>query len=430
MEFIKGMSQKNSPKPDSISSGCNSDLSDSEEATSEEEVGIALDLPKRETRAKRYSFLLGEAREQNDEFWQHDTWAEENDDRDYNCSEGEEIYRDVIDSDFDEDESEVESESNEFMVDTEKEHRKKKNVYQDPVLVARRLAKRKHSQKLIHTNFQLFTKAKTTHDTLLSTNKGDADSIFSRERKRVTRVTTQEKTGKIAAQQLQRVEHHKVFVAKRGDSSLTHRTRSYAHTWREPTQEEHLKEAKHTEEANRKSLIALQEWEEERKKYVEYKKQRGVSNRVSVPNGFSYQGHYDVWISWASDRLILSEETSKRADLDESLDIHLPENNPAAKYYKTGSDLHAAELLIFTDGNVPPFYNKKAPQVNDSPRCVVTGNVAKYQDPVTQCFYDSAESFKILRQWYHDEQDKKIIGKLVQIENLMEEKTNEARQIN
>ncbi|PFH34276.1 YL1 nuclear protein C-terminal domain-containing protein [Besnoitia besnoiti] len=73
---------------------------DEETSSEEEEVGIALQLPARSTRGCSYQRLVGDALRNDQEFWNHSTWEEEDDD-DYNCSEGEEAYKDIIDSDFD-----------------------------------------------------------------------------------------------------------------------------------------------------------------------------------------------------------------------------------------------------------------------------------------------------------------------------------------
>lgn len=55
----------------------------------------------------RYTKLVGEELEKDQQFWGHNTWEEEAVDEDYNCHEDEEQYDSSTDSDFDDPETDV-----------------------------------------------------------------------------------------------------------------------------------------------------------------------------------------------------------------------------------------------------------------------------------------------------------------------------------
>jgi hypothetical protein len=70
-------------------------------------MSALVERERRATAGKRMTSLVGEAQQQDDEFWAHDTWQEDSDS--YHSS-SEEEQKDEFDSDFDESESDNEKE--------------------------------------------------------------------------------------------------------------------------------------------------------------------------------------------------------------------------------------------------------------------------------------------------------------------------------
>ncbi|UKJ89694.2 hypothetical protein MACJ_002947 [Theileria orientalis] len=345
---------------DSSEESSSYDSSD-EESFDESKVGIALELPKRENRGKKFNQLVGEELEKDQQFWGHSTWEEDEVDDDYNCSEGEEQYAYSTDSDFDDPEEEEEEEVDESHL-KETKKRKKFGAYVDPMLLANKRTMQALSRKKASSTIQ--TKKPTSSPTKAAYTPED----FIRER----RATTKQKTEAIK---------ELVNTRKTKKKKVSDTRKARVREPRKYTQEELIEQAKRTEEANRKSLQSLQAWEDEKKKYTETKR-------------FTYKGHYDIWISWNS---LLSVVNPNQLDKDgnpvEAIAPHVEEK--------------PLELYMFTTGKLPDYYIKakedRLKPRSELPKCAVTGEDAKYFDPKTQKYYSCIEAFKILRVQYHNE---------------------------
>ncbi|GAB67944.1 YL1 nuclear protein [Plasmodium cynomolgi strain B] len=263
--------------------------------------GIALEMPKRKNRGKNLKKLIGEDLEKDEKFWNDSIWEEEEVDEEYVNSEGEEEYIDVTDSDFDDDEDEVddddeeEAERNERELDDEEVKRKKKKMFS----YLEKLKKQTHNRALRH---KLMKKAKHYGSKVLGgkygaplhgvehksgkKKKGEGqeeaaealkmEGLVKKQKKvdsscmvlnRSTRDTTRQKTEQIQKlSELRRIKKEnrfkKIYENKKKQKSMQ----------REMTREERLEEAKITEQYNLQSLLQLQAWEEEKKKYIENKR--------------------------------------------------------------------------------------------------------------------------------------------------------------
>ncbi|EUD69280.1 hypothetical protein C922_00143 [Plasmodium inui San Antonio 1] len=263
--------------------------------------GIALEMPKRKNRGKNLKKLIGEDLEKDEKFWNDSIWEEEEVDEEYVNSEGEEEYIDVTDSDFDDDEDEVddydeeEAERNEKELDDEEIKRKKKKMFS----YLEKLKKQTHNHALRH---KLMKKAKHygrkapggKYRTALQgvkhksgkKKKGEGEEEatqalkiegMTKKQKKVdssfvvfnrsTRDTTRQKTEQIQKlSELRRIKRENRF------KKIYEKKKKQKSTQREMTREERLEEAKITEQYNLQSLLQLQAWEEEKKKYIENKR--------------------------------------------------------------------------------------------------------------------------------------------------------------
>ncbi|KEG04710.1 YL1 nuclear protein, putative [Plasmodium vinckei vinckei] len=246
--------------------------------------GIALEMPKRKNRGRNLKKLIGEDLEKDEKFWNDSIWEEEEIDEEYVNSEGEEEYVDVTDSDFDDDDEDGaegdddddDEEQNENEGDDDDSKRKKKKIYaymenlkKKKMLKYNLMKKRKYdNMKNIKSKNDIREKTDDTKD---------QEDKKQRKRKKIeqnyimlhrsTRDTTRQKTEqmekKFELRRIKKEDRFKKFYENRQKKKDMQR---------EMTREERLEEAKITEQYNMQSLLELQAWEEEKKKYVESKR--------------------------------------------------------------------------------------------------------------------------------------------------------------
>jgi len=100
-----------------------------------------MERQRRATAGKRLTFLTGQAAENDDAFWGHETWKEDSDEGNesfHSSDEDSELQRDEFDSDFDESESDHEAEEEEAgaaeeqeLLDSERKKKKRKGTYME-----------------------------------------------------------------------------------------------------------------------------------------------------------------------------------------------------------------------------------------------------------------------------------------------------------
>ena len=203
-------------------------------------------LPKRSTRGKRFVALVGEDAEKDKSFWEHETWDDEKADSD---SDGEYQYtamKDIIDSDFDltEDESEDDGAEKEAALRRAARKAKRRTGYVDKMRL-------KKKQKIGSQKGRGKAQAKAK----APPRRPRAPVVM---RQRVFRSST---TARVAQSEAQRKEEQ--------DKSLLRKEIRVAAAKGAPVKErlvqaELLREAAHTEIANRRSLELMLSFESER----------------------------------------------------------------------------------------------------------------------------------------------------------------------
>lgn len=197
--------------------------------------------------------------------------------------------------------------------------------------------------------------------------KSDTKAIVSDspvERKSMRQSTTEKSA--LAIQRRKELEEMKRNREKQKRRSLE----NYA-----MTQEELLEEAKRTEEKNLKSLESYQRHEMEKKKRKQIKRTctgpmiryHSVLMPIIEPNGTDETGQTDG--------------TQKRC---------------------------SRNFVTFTEDNlVKTFFSTKKPKPVSRSICPVTRAPARYFDPVTQLPYANLQAFRILREAYYQQLEKK-----------------------
>ncbi|XP_044757391.1 vacuolar protein sorting-associated protein 72 homolog [Coccinella septempunctata] len=291
----------------------------------------------------RLSKLLDEEEECQDEFYKtsYGGFIDSESDREY---EAEEEGEDVVDSDFSIDEND------EPVSDNEEEGSKKK----------RRLVTKAYKEPIPSQN-----KPKPKVDKPLQTRpKVSQPSSDYYERKSIRKSTAAKSAATLQRLKVRTLESQKRPRRTREDEWV-------------PTQEELLEEAKITEIENLKSLEKYQKLESEKKTKRTTKK---------ITNG--------PVIQYRSVQMPLIEE----------LDVEKGE----IKGEKDKSEVYERTFLTFlndpNDEVFKKYFKTKKPLKRlKNVRCTVTGQLAKYIDPVTCVPYSNAASFRLIRAAYYQQ---------------------------
>ncbi|SBS88433.1 YL1 nuclear protein, putative [Plasmodium malariae] len=408
--------------------GENEEENDEEEQDEDYELknyGIALKMPKRKNRGKNLKKLIGEDLEKDEQFWNNSIWEEEEIDEEYVNSEGEEEYIDITDSDFDEDEDEAEddmeeedTEKNEKELEDDLEKKKKKKMY----AYLEKLKKQKQNNM---ARYNIMKNRKyDTNNLKRGIQKYGADQKSEKERKeeqeklknermlkkkkklenaylmlhRSTRDTTRQKTEQVKKlselRKIKKENRFKKFYENRKKKKSMQR---------EMTREERLEEAKITEQYNIQSLLQLQAWEEEKKKYVENKK-------------ILYHRPKNVFISfsYSKDKTFPSNENLKyEVDPYSINNDTVLANDTLSGNAVLSSNINMLEALqnekIVVGGNNDA--NKIEKHGHDILHQMGDDELAKKEIENMTC--DQADTSKIMNQKRENENDKTVIGNAI-----------------
>ncbi|CDR94985.1 hypothetical protein, conserved [Babesia bigemina] len=355
------------------------DDDESESSFDEMSVGVALGLPKRQNRGKKYTQLVGEELEKDQQFWGHNTWEEEAVDEDYNCSEGEEQYAYSTDSDFDDpetDKSDEEVDESQF-----KEKKKRKyGSYVDPALQRSKLA-RKTLDKQNAEKSRGDESERTRRQSLQGPEPGADRSV---------RASTKWKTE--ITNKMERIRGSSKQAGGAGAQKKTPKKRSSM------TQEQLMANALQTEAANARSLANLQAWEDEKKYYEDIKK-------------WNYKGSYDIWVCWNSLLSIVTKNNEAEQDAQPSPSSHVTEK--------------PLKLYMFTSGKLPEFYTqqeeaRRRRDLAKQPLCAITGKPARYVDPLTRHYYSDEDAYNAIRMDHADRENQQMAAELDHLEEMLE----------
>lgn len=278
--------------------------------------------------------LVGDAAEEDETFWNHETWQEGSDDDEFS---EEEIKPDVFDSDFNDTEDESDSDDDSEEEGTKKAERKAKskatsasNKYKEPGS-----ANVKPKAKNVSTGEKDTTATPAKRQRPQLQRASSSASITSTDSPRSLRVTTKEKSDF--------AESERKRLKAESDTKRLARPAQVV-VRQEFTQKELLLEALETEEKN------LQ-W---------------LSGQRFIDDGRS------------------EEKAVKKTRTDGCI----------RKLSRRGT----YDSITFTDADaMPSIFSLGTPDPPAKMRCAITGAPAKYLDPLTGCHYASVEAFKALR---------------------------------
>jgi len=298
-------------------------------------------LPPRSTRGQRMSKLIEEEIEQDNQFYSQ-IFGDESDEKDKEDFIIEQEQEDIFDSDFDQ----PEEQPLELGQEPQEEKKKKKNVYLDPRKRANNTS-RKSSSKRERAN-----SSKSSNKTSSSVDSGDHGDSISEEgnpalkkqkvsTRKSERTSTKQVSERIAQQsQEPHVDNKKVSQRKKSVSNM-----------KQLSQEELMKEAEETAIINRESLLGLIKMEEEKKQ----KARQSATTKITGPK-------------------------------------------------ITRLSRNGMNTFIFSDfPSIPYCINsvedgKLQTVMNNKKYCILTGNIARYVDPLTKIPYSNIEAFKNIRE--------------------------------
>jgi hypothetical protein len=312
---------------------------------------------KRATRGLRMAELVGEAADQDDAFWGHSTWEEGQDSDDEEFSDVE-IKPDEFDSDFNDTESESDSDDDseeDKQRGSERKAKAKANAagsrYKEPGAPAR---------------------SKSNHNALAAAGgkdgSGDAAAEDGMELEGATTETVTPRKPK-----LKRVSSNMSLGSV--DSSNTPRSvRASTKVKTEIGEFHRSKQAVDSETKRKARPLAIQT----RPMYTQ--KELLLDALVTE----------EANLAWLSGQKLDNE---RRAESDK----------PAKKakvggYVRRLSKRGTYDTITFTNTEtMPSVFNLRAPEPRVKIRCCITGQPAKYFDPLTQQGYANSEAFKVLR---------------------------------
>jgi len=312
---------------------------------------------KRATRGLRMADLVGEAAEQDDAFWGHDTWAEGEDeeDSDNDSFSEEEVKPDMFDSDFNDTETESDSDD-----DSEEDKQRGKE------------RKEKAKVSAAKSKFREPGGAKPKIAFGAGAGAGAADAVAGEEGAE----------GVSSSSSPPKPKPEPKAKVPRVSSAHSIATDGTPRTVRDST-----KARSEHGESVRKTIAQESETKRKMRGPVALVVKPVFTQKELLTDALETEEHNLAWLSgqkFSEDRRAESEKPVKKARSD--------------GYIRTLSKRGTYDTITFTNTDaMPSVFNLSVPEPKARHRCSVTGQPAKYFDPLTQAAYASAEAFAVLR---------------------------------
>ena len=75
------------------------------------------------------------------------------------------------------------------------------------------------------------------------------------------------------------------------------------------------------------------------------------------------------------------------------------------------------------------FFNSNPRQIQEPKKCAITGNPAKYYDPLTKSYYSTIESFKLLRERYFQKEEDGLLFRIQTLSDLASQKKERLKKL-
>lgn len=176
-----------------------------------------------------------------------------------------------------------------------------------------------------------------------------------------------------------------------------------------PSQKEILFEAIFTEYHNIKSLEEMQRLEDLNKKEMNRTTKKQLTDYVRT-------------------KISIREELKK-----EELTLYNIEENKISNEQKPVEIPTFPNSISFSNAEIYKKifenFNRKPETKKEEKVCAVTGNPAKYFDPLTKSFYSNVESFKILRERYFQKEEDGLLFRIQTLSDLASQKKEKIKKL-
>lgn len=163
------------------------------------------------------------------------------------------------------------------------------------------------------------------------------------------------------------------------------------------SQEQRLLESIFTEWENKNSLKAMQKLDEFNRKENTTTNKKTFIDYVKTIN---------------SEKHILDKKTNKT----------LPKKKEINKVDVTFSNLTYYNKIF-------SFFNTNPKQIKEPKKCAITGNPAKYYDPLTKSYYSTVDSFKLLRERYFQKEEDGLLFRIQTLSDLASQKKERLKKL-
>lgn len=163
------------------------------------------------------------------------------------------------------------------------------------------------------------------------------------------------------------------------------------------SQEQRLLESIFTEWENKNSLKAMQKLDEFNRKENTTTNKKTFIDYVKTIN---------------SEKHILEKKTNK----------NLPKKKEINKVDVTFSNLTYYNKIF-------SFFNTNPNQIKEPKKCAITGNPAKYYDPLTKSYYSTIDSFKLLRERYFQKEEDGLLFRIQTLSDLASQKKERLKKL-
>ena len=75
------------------------------------------------------------------------------------------------------------------------------------------------------------------------------------------------------------------------------------------------------------------------------------------------------------------------------------------------------------------FFNSNPRQIQEPKKCAITGNPARYYDPLTKSYYSTIESFKLLRERYFQKEEDGLLFRIQTLSDLASQKKERLKKL-
>ena len=188
-----------------------------------------------------------------------------------------------------------------------------------------------------------------------------------------------------------------------------------------------MQEAAFTELINKESLEKLQQLEDDNKgqwnnrrerfapgelivKFKQTKTDQGVKSKFTFPSQKQYPKN--LWT-----KLIQRQDQPVAGQKEGAEQVSMTQQ-AAAKYQQ--KVYHPYSYIQTGNGSLQPIYDGSSTSHGPVPlMCPITGQVAKYRDPLTGQPFATKEAFKILREKYFQKEDEKLFLRMQVLNDML-----------